>query len=74
MSRRSTWTNVKLLVAALTTAGVCLVTTATCDPSTGTFEFFRDDDRDRFGVIDFIFDDPCFFDDCFHHDDLFFFD
>ncbi len=46
-----------------------LITTATCDPVFGTFEFFRDDD-------DFFFDDGIYYEDVFfddvYYDDCFF--
>jgi len=36
----------KALVLAVAFAGMPLVTVGTCDPATGAFEFFRDDDNE----------------------------
>jgi hypothetical protein len=55
-----------LVLSAL--GGVPLITSATCDPVTGVFDFYRDDDFDDFYYDDYYFDyyyyDDCFF-DCF---------
>lgn len=63
----------RLLGMAL--AATPLVTTATCDPVTGTFEFFRDDDapsigwghdfHDGYYYGDVVFYDDCYFFVCF---------
>ena len=73
----------KLVVAlAIAVAGAPLITTATCGPYRGTFDFFRDDDyRDRgfldwfvediFYYGDYYYDyyyDPYYYDDCCYSD------
>jgi len=55
-----------LVLSAL--GGISLITSATCDPVTGVFDFYRDDDADFFfdGYYDdyYVYED-CFFFDCF---------
>ena len=50
--------------------GVTLVTTATCDPQTGRFDFFRDDDA---GLVDVFVTDP-FYDGGYYGDEIIFID
>jgi len=53
-----------LVLSAL--GGISLITSATCDPVTGVFDFYRDDDAD------FLFDG--YYDDYYVYEDCFFFD
>ena len=56
------------MLAVLAIGGIPLITTATCDPVSGAFDFLRDDD----------FDDGCCYDDYYYdyyyYDDCYFFD
>jgi hypothetical protein len=61
----------KALLIALAVAATPLVTTAACDPRTGTFDFFRDDDdRGLFDVFyyDDYYSDPYYYDDYYYDD------
>ena len=76
-----TLTRAKMRLAALACAGVSLITTATCDPYTGTFDFFRDDDRDYFlddGLFylddGYYYEEVIYYDDYGYYDDCFWFD
>lgn len=65
----------KALFVALTLGGMCLVTTATCDPGYGTIQIFRDDDAYDHWHGDFLLDEILF--DNHHHyyeDDGFYYD
>ena len=62
---------IRVWCLALATASTTLVTSATCDPSSGFVDFFRDDDSGDFFVDDFFFDDGFYFDDPFYYDDCF---
>ena len=55
----------RAIVIGLAFAGIPLVTTATCDPRTGTFNLFRDDD-------DYYYDDGFFYDEIVYFDDYYF--
>ena len=58
----------KRWLAALAVAGIPLVTSATCDPQTGAFDFFR---ADNGGYYDGYYSDVYYVDT---YDDCFFFD
>jgi hypothetical protein len=64
MARRFKRTMV--LAAAAAFAGIPLVTTATCDPYTRTFTFYRDDDYegDDWGFFDLFIYDDYYYPDC----------
>ncbi len=51
-------------VLAVLAGGFSLITTATCDPVSGAFDFFRDDDYD-----DYYYDD--YYDDYYYYDCFF---
>ena len=75
---------IRALIIAFAFAGIPLVTTGTCNPRTGTFDFYRNTDDGEWyeeGVyIDdgwyyedpYIFDDPYYYDDPYYHGDCFF--
>jgi hypothetical protein len=54
---------------AVLAGGLCWITTATCDPVSGAFDFFRDDDYyddyyyEDVYVVDYY--DDCYFWDCY---------
>jgi hypothetical protein len=56
-NRTVTW----LMLSAL--GGAPLITAVTCDPATGSFDFYRDDDFDDFYNDDCYYD--VYYDDCF---------
>ena len=64
-----TWNKTKRLFVALAFAGIPLITTATCDPYRGTFDFFRDDDYHDRGFVDWFFYDDYYYDDYYYYDD-----
>lgn len=43
-----------------------LVTAATCDPVTGAWDFFRDDDYGDYYYDDYYYDDYYYYDDCYY--------
>ncbi len=51
------------MLVGLAIGAIPLITTATCDPVTGAFDFFRDDD----------FDDECCYDD-YYYEDYYYYD
>ena len=56
----------KVLVAAVAVGGVPLITVGSCDPITGAFDFYRDDDfDDGYYHDDFFYYDDFYYDDCF---------
>ena len=60
----------KVGVIAAALAGIPLVTVGTCDPATGMFDFFRDDDsyfRDSY-YYDPYYYDPYYYDDYYYED------
>jgi len=57
---------IKAVLVELLCGGTALVTTASCDPRTGAFDFFRDDDNEFFYEDDYYVDD--FFFDGFYDD------
>ena len=61
---------VKALLAGLVLGGVPLVTSATCNPDYGTFDFFRDDDD--YGILDVFYD--YYYDDYYYYDDDYYYD
>ena len=63
---------IKAWCFALTTASTTMITAATCDPYSGFFEFYRDDDSGDYFYDDFFFDDGFYYDDPFYFDDCFF--
>ena len=72
------WINrARVLLTAVAVGGVPLITIGSCDPITGAFEFYRDDDYDG----GFFFDDGYYYDDyyyddcfdCYYEDEFFFF-
>ena len=65
MTRRT----IKMWLVGLACAGIPLVTSATCNPQTGGFNFFRNDDS--------YYDDGYYYDDAYYvdyYDDCYFFD
>jgi hypothetical protein len=59
----------KAVFAALAMGGISLITTATCDPVTGAFDFYRDDDFDDCCYDDYYYDDYYYYyDDCYYFD------
>lgn len=63
-----------LMALAVAVAGIPLITTATCDPYYGVFDFYRDDDYGRDGgVLDWLIGD-LFYDDCYYdcYDDYYY--
>ena len=63
---------IKAWCLALATASTTLITAATCDPSTGFLDFYRDDDSGDYYYDDFYYDDGFYYDDPFYFDDCFF--
>ena len=63
---------IKAWCLALATASTTLITAATCDPYSGFFDFYRDDDSGDYFYDDFFFDDGFYYDDPFYFDDCFF--
>lgn len=66
MTRRT----IKLWLVGLACAGIPLATSATCNPLTGRFDFFRNDDG-------YYFDDGYYYEDAYYvdyYDDCFFFE
>ena len=61
---------IKRTAAAFALAGIPLVTSAVCDPATGYFELYRDDDAD-YCCDDF--DDDYYDDYDYYYDDCFLF-
>jgi len=60
MTRRT-----KAMLVGLAVGAIPLVTTATCDPVTGAFDFFRDDDFDDCCYDDYYYEDYYYYDDCY---------
>lgn len=60
----------KAACIGLLCGGVPLVTTASCDPLTGRFDFFRDDDNE-FYDDEFYYEEEFFFDGGFYNDCFF---
>ncbi len=58
--------NLKKWLAALAFSGIPLVFNATCNPQTGFFDLFRDDD---YG--DYYYDDGYYYDDYYYYDDCY---
>ena len=51
---------------ALALGGIPLITTATCDPYTGTFDLYRDDDFHHHSFFDgYYYEEYVVYDDCF---------
>lgn len=77
MQRRTSCGRVKSAVLALLAGGIPLITIASCDPRSGTFDLYRDTNHgDYYG--DYYYDDY-YYDDCWHdcgygYDDYFIFD
>jgi len=63
---------IKAWCLALATASTTLITAATCDPYTGFFDFYRDDDSGDYYYDDYYYDDGFYYDDPFYYDDCFF--
>ena len=63
----------KAVLIGLLCGGSALATTASCDPRTGAFEFFRDDDNEFF-VDDGYYGDGFFFDEYYYEDDYGYYD
>ena len=61
-----TWRKATALAIGLAFAGIPLITTATCNPASGTFDFFRDDDD--YGVWDVFVDDGWYYEDYYYDD------
>lgn len=72
----------KAVLLAIGIGAMPLVTTASCDPVTGAFRFFRDTDNyyysdyyydDGFygGYVDVYYEDPYYYDD-YYYDDCYF--
>ncbi len=63
---------VKAMLIGLAVAAIPLVTTATCSPGSGRFDFYRNDHHhDSF--LDVIVDDGCwFYEDCY--DDYYYYE
>lgn len=70
MARKTRFT---AMLIGLLCGGSALVTTASCDPRTGAFEFFRDDDNEFF-YDDGYYQDDFFFDDFYYEDDYGYYD
>ena len=68
------WRRAKALLIGLAFGGIPLVTFGTCNPATGTFDFYRDDDHHH-DVWDVIVDDGYYYDvfcyDDYYDDDCF---
>ncbi len=68
---------IKRTAAAIAMAGIPLVTQAVCDPATGYFDFYRDDDADYccddFDDSYYYDDDPYYYDDPYYDDCFLFF-
>ncbi len=67
----------RILLAAVAMGGVPLITVGSCDPLSGAFDFYRDDDyRDGFFFDDgYYYYDDYYYDDCFdcYYEDEFIF-
>ncbi len=63
-----TWNKTKRLFVALAFAGIPLITTVSCDPYRGTFDFFRDDDYHDGGFFGGLFYDDYYYDDYYYDD------
>ncbi len=69
VTRRKT----RAVAIILALAGMPFVTTATCDPMSGTFDFYRNDDQCDGFLGDFLcdvgyyddYDDDCWYGDCY---------
>ena len=67
------WRKAKTRLIGLACAGITLITTATCDPRTGTLNIFRDDDDEYLYFYDgFVYQEVIYYDDD-DYDDCFFF-
>ncbi len=65
--KRSPWTRIRTVLIGLACGAIPLLTSATCDPASATFDFFRDDDGyydDGYVVDEIIYYDDCYY-DCF---------
>ncbi|UCE59426.1 MAG: hypothetical protein JSU63_18530 [Phycisphaerales bacterium] len=58
-----TWRRTRVLAIVVAMAGMPFVTSATCDPLSGTFDFYRDDDRCD-GLLGDLFCEDWYYDDC----------
>ena len=63
MARRK----LKIWLVALACGGFALITSATCDPYTGAFDFYRDDDAGYY-------DDGYYYDDWYYYDDGYYYE
>jgi len=52
-------------LVTLALGGIPLITTATCDPYTGTLDFYRDDDSYHGWFDGFYYEEYVVYDDCF---------
>ena len=74
------WRKTKAWLIGLACAGIPLVTIGSCDPVTGLFDFYRDDDYDGYYYDDVYYDDYLYDDyyytdyyyDDYYYDDCFF--
>lgn len=64
----------KGLFVVFVSAAMPFVTTATCNPRTGAFDFFRDDDSGFLEDDGFFFEEDVFFYDDPYFDEGFYFD
>ncbi|MGB2984888.1 MAG: hypothetical protein WBE26_03315 [Phycisphaerae bacterium] len=62
------WSKAKRVLAALAFAGIPLITTGSCNPYSGTLDFYRDDDYDDLGFFDVFIEDDYYYDDWYYDD------
>lgn len=62
---------ITFLIFAIASATMPLVTIATCDPSGGTLNFYRNDDRNSWGH-DRYYEDVVYYDDPYYYDDVYY--
>ena len=62
------WRKTKAWLIGLACAGIPLVTIGSCDPVTGFFDFYRDDDYDGYYYEDVYYYDDYLYDDYYYTD------
>ena len=58
------WKKAKTWMIGIACAGIPLVTIGSCDPATGWFDFYRDDDLDYY--------DGYYYGDAYYYDDYYY--
>ncbi len=61
-----------MLMVAIASAAMPLVTTATCNPATGSMNFFRDDDNEYWEDDFYYNEEVIYYDDPYYYEDVYY--